>query len=364
MTLTGISNYLPSFSLSSKPATPPTTPPIDIFNACQTGNLEALTNLHTNGADLNKANQHGLLPLHIACRDGHLPLVRYLVEHGSEVNRMTKNHSFSPLFLACHNSRNQVAKYLLENGALPNQSILNKTATVLHTRITPTIAKLLIEGGALLGAKDALGRIPLHNANSYDLAVVLKDAGSPTCTKDNEGRTPLNAALASKFYETASALNDSENPWNEISVQERDSKGKLAETKATYLYDNETSDLYNLEPSALKFRAKSLVVIATALPFAIKAFFTNLAKIFIQTSFTGVINRIYRAVRSPFFAIAMIFAAVTCIYDPIAGRKLMNKIEEKWDEPGLLNFANMKKVGNLAESEINGYARYYLSDWN
>lgn len=388
MNISSITQYLPGFLQRS-------TPPTDIIDACKKGDLEAVTTFHKNGADLSKEDIYGWIPLHYATREGHLSVVKYLVEMGSDVNQLTHGESRSPLYLACYNSDYEVAKYLLENGALPNQYIRSGTATVLHhgQKITSRIARLLTRHGALLGAKDAFGRIPLHNVKSYAVAKALQDAGSQTSSKDCEGRTPLQVALATNNYSVACYLNQEKKPWQEVSVQERDSNRQLSENEDIYLYDRETADLYNLEPSALKFRAKSFVVVAGALPFAILASLTNLIQIVsdialgIWTSIknfsneefatslkdlalsilwdapAAVITRIYRAVRSPLFAIAMIFVGLYCLLDPIEGRKALNTLEKKWDESGLLDLAKMRRVGNLAESEINGYARYYLTDW-
>jgi len=394
MSFSSITQYLPSLPSFLQRS----TPPVDIFDACKKGDLEALKTFHKNGADLNEESFSGFLPLHYACRRGHLSAVKYLVEHGSNVNRLTNSSPLylSPLYLACYNSHYAVAKYLLENGAQPNQYIKNGTATVLHygEKITANIAQLLIKNGALLGAKDSFGRIPLHNVKSYAMANALKNAGSQTSARDCEGRTPLQVALSTNKYYVACCLNEKDKPWHAVAVQERDSKGQLSENEDFYLYDSETTDLYYLEPSGLKFRAKSFVVVAGALPFAIIATLTNLIKIVsdialgiwksikdfsveeLTTSLKGlavsilwdapaaVITRIYRAACSPLFAIAMIFVGIYGLIDPIEGRKALNTIEKKWDESGLLDLAKMKRVGNLAESEINGYARYYLTVWD
>ncbi len=394
MSFSSITQYLPSLPSFLQRS----TPPADIFDACKKGDLEALKTFHKNGVDLNEESFTGFLPLHYACRRGHLSAVKYLVEHGSNVNHLTNSSPLylSPLYLACYNSHYAVAKYLLENGAQPNQYLKDGTATVLHhaDKIKPMIARLLTRHGALLGAKDAFERIPLHNVKSYAMAKALKEAGSQISAKDCEGRTPLQVALSTNKYYVASCLNQKDKSWHAVAVRERDSKGQLSENKEFYLYDSETTDLYNLEPSGLKFRAKSFVVVAGALPFAILATLTNLIQIVsdialgIWTSITNfsnealasslkglaisilwdapaaVITRIYRAASSPLFAIAMIFVGIYGLLDPIEGRKALNTIEKKWDESGLLDLAKMKRVGNLAESEINGYARYYLTSWD
>ena len=60
----------------------------------------------------------------------------------------------------------------------------------------PALAKLLLEGGALVDARDADGATPLHLATwhgSADVAELLVQAGAPLDAADGRGRTPLHA---------------------------------------------------------------------------------------------------------------------------------------------------------------------------
>lgn len=395
----------------SKPVTPPpaspakTAPPKprpkDIFEACEKGDLEAVKAFHESGVDLNKANDSGWLPIHRASRNGKTEVVQHLIDNGSPVNQLTKKtSSFSPLYLACYSKNNETVKCLLQNGASPNQLIYDGLTTPLHTlnkKEDEPCARLLIQHGALVGCKDALGRTPLHYAQNLEIANLLINKGSPSYALDNAGNTPLQTTLASNQHFSAARIKrDQENmvQWPTIQVKERNEKGKsIKNSEKLYLFDNQTSDLYSIEESTTRFRGKALAVVAAAIPLAIKEVLANLIqtvsdaalaiwksmKAFSKSEWAtslknlgisivwdapaAVLHRIYRAIRAPLLAMAMFFAGFYALIHPLEGRATLNKIEDKWEETGLLKWTGLKKIGNVATTEINGYARYLVKDW-
>ena len=48
---------------------------------------------------------------------GKIDLVKYLVEHGADVNLSNDHHSTTPLTIACLNRNKEIVEYLLEHGA-------------------------------------------------------------------------------------------------------------------------------------------------------------------------------------------------------------------------------------------------------
>jgi len=60
-----------------------------LFNACESGIKEAVKYLVEHGADINKENKFGWTPIFIACQKGHINIVKYLVEHGADINKET-----------------------------------------------------------------------------------------------------------------------------------------------------------------------------------------------------------------------------------------------------------------------------------
>ena len=52
----------------------------------------------------------------IACQNGHIEIVKYLVEHGADINKRN-NDGWSPLLIVCFNGHIEIVKYLMEHGA-------------------------------------------------------------------------------------------------------------------------------------------------------------------------------------------------------------------------------------------------------
>ena len=71
--------------------------------AAERGRLQVVEGLWTHlrqPAILNEANDRGATPLHVACENGHLAVVRYLILIGANVNQVCGKKQ-TPLFTAC-----------------------------------------------------------------------------------------------------------------------------------------------------------------------------------------------------------------------------------------------------------------------
>ncbi|OUM60550.1 hypothetical protein PIROE2DRAFT_46140, partial [Piromyces sp. E2] len=62
-------------------------------------------------------------PLHIACKNNNETIVKYLIEHGADINIKHYN-LYTMLHYACENKNENLVKYLIEKGA--NIYIKNK----------------------------------------------------------------------------------------------------------------------------------------------------------------------------------------------------------------------------------------------
>ena len=60
--------------------------------------------------------QEGQTALHIAARQGHVPNVELLLDHGASPNAATKD-LYTPLHIAAREGHMEVAKVLLDKGA-------------------------------------------------------------------------------------------------------------------------------------------------------------------------------------------------------------------------------------------------------
>ena len=68
--------------------------------------------LIVHGADVNKKNHHGGSPLHNACQQGNLEVVKLLVENGASAEIFNRTGG-APLHLAAQYNQPEVIEYLV-----------------------------------------------------------------------------------------------------------------------------------------------------------------------------------------------------------------------------------------------------------
>jgi len=85
--------------------------------------------------DINGKSSFGYTPLVLLCGFGNETLVKYLVEHGADVNEAGiiyccyyyfDNRILTPLMVACSIGNLNIVKYLVEHGADINKNVDNK----------------------------------------------------------------------------------------------------------------------------------------------------------------------------------------------------------------------------------------------
>lgn len=135
----------------------------EILRAVRTGNVSKVKGLVAKNSKLLEQKGHmGRRPLHIAVENNDLPMVRYLLESGANVDA-TRDNADTPLFWAP----------------------------------TSTIAQSLINAGASLHAKDFAGREPIHWAAQFarpDVIALFIEHGCNINIPDDGGHTPLHWA--------------------------------------------------------------------------------------------------------------------------------------------------------------------------
>jgi ankyrin repeat protein len=67
-----------------------------------------------NPASLTAADSRGFIPLHIACKFGHLDIVKYLIDAKEDSLQATTVRGHLPLHLACLSGKCHVVNYILE----------------------------------------------------------------------------------------------------------------------------------------------------------------------------------------------------------------------------------------------------------
>jgi len=173
------------------------------------GHLEVVKALLDKGANPSVMNKSGSMPLHDAIAKGHVEVVQYLLEKGAAKDLNTLYNFKTPLHLAGDNI--EIVQALIEYGADVNGKQQDPNGfvwgfvgiggeTPLHIATSDgalEMAQFFLEKGADVNAKDNGGKTPLHIATSdgaLEMAKLLVEKGADVNAKDNGGKTPLHSA--------------------------------------------------------------------------------------------------------------------------------------------------------------------------
>ena len=210
----------------------PSKPPdISIHEAARTGNIEAVKQHLTGGADVNAKGIGGMTPLHRAAREGHKEVAELLITKDAYVNAKSESGLFigaTPLDEAIKRKQADVADLLRKHGGkygsitgaakVGDVEALKEflAAGVDASAIGPLSAaasgghkefvELLIANGANVAAKNEYGSTPLHNAATKEIAQLLITNGADINAKINDGSSPLIAAAMKGHKEVAELL--------------------------------------------------------------------------------------------------------------------------------------------------------------
>uniref|UniRef100_A0A8C9L710 Ankyrin repeat domain-containing protein 1 n=1 Tax=Pavo cristatus TaxID=9049 RepID=A0A8C9L710_PAVCR len=137
--------------------------------------------------------------LHRACSEGHLEVVKKLVEAGAllELKDMLES---TALHWACRGGNLDIVKFLLDEGI--NRNARDKLcSTPLHVAVRTgqyDCAEHLIACEADLNARDREGDTPMHDAvrlNRYKMVRLLILYGADLTIKNGDGKTPMDLVL-------------------------------------------------------------------------------------------------------------------------------------------------------------------------
>ena len=172
------------------------------------GNIELVKLLTEKGADINVKDGMGYTPLYWACEEGHLEVVKLLIQQevGVPIN-------INPLLrLAARGGHTQLVKLLIGKGADVNARNRDGN-TSLHWAAEKghiEVVKLLLEKGANVNVQDIHGRTPLYWAAQYGYTEIVKlllEKEADVNAKDNDGKTPLHSAALKGHSEVVKLLN-------------------------------------------------------------------------------------------------------------------------------------------------------------
>jgi ankyrin repeat protein len=142
-----------SCPLSAKAQRADGSPGQRLWQSAFDGDLEGVKTAVRQGAGVNVKGKGGFSALLAACRNGHLPVVVYLVEHGADVNQRDNMRDKTPLTAAAFQSHAEIVAYLLAHDAeIDDQSVNGWTA--LHD-------------AAYIGCFECVKSLVEHNADLH-----------------------------------------------------------------------------------------------------------------------------------------------------------------------------------------------------
>ncbi|XP_012556375.1 ankyrin repeat domain-containing protein 17 isoform X1 [Hydra vulgaris] len=144
-------------------------------------------------ANLEEVNDEGYTPLMEASREGYLPMVALLREHGANINAQTEETQETALTLACCGGFQDVVLYLLECGAnieLGASTPLMEAATEGHVELVKLLLEHGSKVNATTATGDAALTYAAENGHT-DVVEVLIHYGANIEHESEGGRTPL-----------------------------------------------------------------------------------------------------------------------------------------------------------------------------
>jgi ankyrin repeat protein len=177
------------------------------------------------GADPDAADHSGMTALDSAILRDHVPSVRMLLEGGADIEKPGLD-GFRPLALAIEERKYEAAKALMEAGAdaggpsgadalTPLMIVAAQTGPAEGARFIPgstrpiDIAKGLLQRGANVDAQSVSGMTALMIAaahNSPPMIGLLMDAGADPELKNKQGQTARDVAKLNDNMEAAQAI--------------------------------------------------------------------------------------------------------------------------------------------------------------
>jgi ankyrin repeat protein len=156
------------------------------------------------GADANAQDAYHRTSLHEASKNGHVGIVRLLIEHGVDVHARDQSQSM-PLHLASSGGDAETVQLLIKQGADVHARDQSQS-TPLHLTWDAETAQLLIKHGADVHARDQSQSTPLHLAQGAETAQLLIKHGADVHARDQSQSTPLHLASSRRYAETAQLL--------------------------------------------------------------------------------------------------------------------------------------------------------------
>ena len=197
-----------------------------MFDAVKKNDLKEAEKCLLQGADVNRPDEKGLVPLHYAAVCHHTEMIEWLLAHGADVNKKNK-WDWTPLHYALgsddvteklcpkEDSKKtmETVKILVEAKADVNAGDDHGVTPVNLAIDDPEMLEYLVEHGGILAGGDAYrGQTLLHWAVVYNVPVktielILKHGGKNNINDyDGDGYAPLHRAVRAKNLQVVKIL--------------------------------------------------------------------------------------------------------------------------------------------------------------
>lgn len=198
-----------------------------LIEAVRFGDIQIITLLLDNGADINQTNSiMEDTPLIAACEKANIEVVKLLLQRGADPNlkRTVASSALTCAAIDTASTRTNVVKVLLEAGANPkfvfhsqNGRAVDDVLMRVSKCASCAVIKLLIEAGASVNKQHAFGTALTAAAseNRADVVDLLIQHGAdpslgvpddPDLNGDEAGKTALEIARAKKFKKVIKVL--------------------------------------------------------------------------------------------------------------------------------------------------------------
>ena len=168
--------------------------------ASRAGDLDQVQALGSSRRELIRCEYNYTPPIHFAVREGHLPVVRYLLEQGADPTYRTYPFQDSLLTMARDREHHDVAQFLLDSLSrrFPVVEGLAHFLRAAQGGDLNHIQSILARDPSLARASDDTGDTALHKAaegGHLDIVLALLEAGANIDAVRADGMRPINCAL-------------------------------------------------------------------------------------------------------------------------------------------------------------------------
>jgi hypothetical protein len=176
---------------------------VDIWFAAREGDLGEVQRLVGHDQGLLTAQPYGgwgPTPLTLASKEGHVEVVRWLLDQGAALDSQT--YGGTALYTACERRHTPVVRMLLERGANPRTACpegRTPLTTAIRGRYLEGVRLTLghLRGKAAVNRRDQYGQTALWDASFYGLGGIvwaLLESGADPTIADHHGTTPTATA--------------------------------------------------------------------------------------------------------------------------------------------------------------------------